>query len=369
MNKKILQFSYSFSHNKFPPQCIAKILTANGVDSSICYLIETCFSEKDMSLFNECHSISLGQPINASKLWRFRSLKKLFKLLNFHNYDIVITHRYKPFFMALLLSHFFKQTEFYGIFHGNGSFKHPVRRLLCRLLLHNRWHLISVSKAVETDIINSLGQTCAQLHVIYNCLDMAQIRKQQFSQKEARQTLKLSQDHFIIGCTARLVAGKGLNYLLEALASLETTVKSQLAIIGDGREKEALMQQAQQLGIMDRVIFCGHHDYAYRYATAFDLFVLPSTNEAFGMVLLEAATARIPLVTTTAGGLPEVAERTEIIQVPAKNSSALARAIDRILEMSQNEREALGNRIYQQLYDKYDITRIASDYYTLLQLP
>ena len=368
MNKKILQFSYSFSDNKIPPQSIAKILSAKGVTSSIYYLIESSHSDNEMSQFNQCDSKSFGQPKGANKLWKLRSLKNLFNHLKSQHYDIIITHRYKPFFMTLLLSCFFTQTEFYAIFHGNGSFKHFMRKLLCRYLLHKKWHLIAVSEAVKTDIVNSLGQTDAEILVIYNCLDMTEIHRQQLSRLEARQALNISQDQFIIGCTARLVAGKGLNYLLDAMAKLKTSTKSQLAIIGDGCEKDKLMLQAQQQGIMDRVIFCGYRHNAFRYAAAFDLFTLPSTNEAFGVVLLEAAAARIPLITTTAGGMPEVAENTEIIQVSVKDSSALAESIDRIIDMPLTERQELGHRIYQQLYNKFDISQIAPDYYKLFQL-
>ena len=97
----------------------------------------------------------------------------------------------------------------------------------------------------------------------------------------------------------RLATYKGLRYLLEAIAQLPE-VHCWLA--GDGSERSALQQQVARLGIQNRVRFIGgiSEEDKWRYLKTVDVVTLPSTdkNEAFGMVLLEAAYLKKPLVVT-----------------------------------------------------------------------
>lgn len=366
MTKKILQFSHSFSDNRVPPQMVASILKRAGTATSIYYLFDNNTSSEQMAEYNKCDSYSFSRSKSSCSNSKIHNLIKLYKVIKTGQFDTIITHRYKPFLLTLLLSRFFKETQFCAIFHGNGSFDRFTRRWICRLLLHDNWTLIAVSESVKNDIITSLGSNKANVKVIYNCLDMVETQTNQLTKEKAREQLTLKPSAFIFGCTARLVSGKGLHHLITAFSQLKTDKNIQLAIIGDGREKESLEQQARQLGLQDRVVFCGFRENAVRFATAFDTFILPTTNEGFGLVLLEAAAAKIPLIASAVGGIPEVAAGTEIIQFPVRNTEAMIKAMTQVLEMTDDQRTQLGARTYQQLYAKFDISQVAPEYYRLL---
>ena len=366
MTKKILQFSHSFSDNRVPPQMVASILKRAGTLTSIYYLFDNNTSNDQMTAYNNCDSHSFSRNKGCCANNKILNLVKLYNVIKTGQYDTVITHRYKPFFLTMLLSRFFKDTQFCAIFHGNGSFNRFTRRWICRLLLHDNWTLIAVSESVKNDISSTLGPTKAKMKVIYNCLDMVETQANQLPNDKAREQLKLDPEAFIFGCTARLISGKGLHHLITAFSQLKTEKKTQLAIIGDGRERKALEQQARQLGLQDRIVFCGFRENAVRFATAFDTFILPTTNEGFGLVLLEAAVAKIPLMASAVGGIPEVAADTEIIQFPAKDTDAMVKEMTSVLNMTDDERTQLGARTYQQLYTKFDLSKIAPEYYRLL---
>lgn len=366
MNKKTLQFSYSFTDNRVPPKIIANILRRAGASTTICYLFDNNTSNEKMTAYNGCDSHSFNHGKNSRSNNKLSNLIKLYKILKKGQFDTIITHRYKPFFLTLLISRLLKNTQYYAVFHGNGSFRLLPRRLICRWLLHDNWTLVTVSESVKNDILSTLGTTKASMKVIYNCLDMATTQQNLLSKQQARKKLNLDPQSFIFGCTARLVSGKGLHHLLDAFAELNTDKMVQLAIIGDGCEREQLSKQAQKLGLQDRIKFCGWRDDAAIYATAFDTFILPTTNEGFGLVLLEAACAKIPIIASVAGGIPEVAENTEIILVQPRDNVEMVSAMKKILAIGDVERNKLGERIYQQLYNKFDISRIAPAYYQLL---
>ncbi|MBN0387259.1 glycosyltransferase, partial [Pseudomonas aeruginosa] len=80
---------------------------------------------------------------------------------------------------------------------------------------------------------------------------------------------------------------------------------SLLAILGSGRLEEQLKDLACELGIGERVLFLGQVEEARRYFKAFDAFALSSDHEPFGMVLLEAMVAGVPLIATACGGARE----------------------------------------------------------------
>ncbi|HVQ35978.1 MAG TPA: glycosyltransferase family 4 protein, partial [Pyrinomonadaceae bacterium] len=105
-----------------------------------------------------------------------------------------------------------------------------------------------------------------------------------------------------------------------------------LVIVGEGPELESLTTAAAASNLSDCVIFAGQvKDVAPFYAAA-DVLVLPSHSEGSPYVLLEAMAARVPVVATAVGGVPEMVEDAEsALLVPASDPSAMAAAIERVL--------------------------------------
>ncbi len=127
---------------------------------------------------------------------------------------------------------------------------------------------------------------------------------------------------------AELTRNKGLRYSIEAIALLKKTGMDALyVVIGDGEERGRLEQLAEKLEVSDRIVFAGFISDAALFLKAFDLFVLPSVKEGMPYVLLEAASAGLPVVTTDAVN-PEFAGRYDHIRiVPSGDAHVLADAI------------------------------------------
>ncbi|MEZ5480835.1 MAG: glycosyltransferase [Porticoccaceae bacterium] len=218
--------------------------------------------------------------------------------------EIVITHRYKPCDIVSKIGKSYTFKKKIAVFHGRGEFDRLGRKLFARYALRS-WQLVAVSDAVKE---NMLGAFCGfrrdQIRVIYNALNLSAVKEQQFSKEKARELLNIPKNEFVMGSIGRLVPNKGYLFLLKALSNIE--FKGKLVLIGDGRQRGELEASALALGIHDKVIFAGNVDQAYRFVKAFDLFVLPSIEEAFGMVLLEAIAGEVPAIGSDAGGIPEV---------------------------------------------------------------
>ena len=135
---------------------------------------------------------------------------------------------------------------------------------------------------------------------------------------------------------ARQYRRKNTRVLLDAFpAVVREHPGARLRIVGGGPELPALRRRAQRLGLGERVRFLGEvpdqRGVRLEYAGA-DLFCLPSRQEGFGIVLLEAMAAELPIVAADAGAIPEVAPAGEVaLLVEPGDSEALAEGLLRAL--------------------------------------
>ena len=137
---------------------------------------------------------------------------------------------------------------------------------------------------------------------------------------------------------ARLSHDKGLRDLV---AALPRAPGATLAVCGrDAGERAPSERLARRLGVLDRVRFLGPVDDPRDAYAAADVFVLPSHYEAFGIVLLEAMAQGRPVLSTTAGGIPEVVGDAGVL-APPRDPRALGDALARLLA-DPRERARLG---------------------------
>lgn len=136
--------------------------------------------------------------------------------------------------------------------------------------------------------------------------------------------------------TAQLIERKGLQYLLDALASLPPELRGRwrLKLCGAGPYEAALRRRARERGLADQVEFAGlvaHAALPELYRAA-DVFALPSLQEGLPLALVEALACGLPAVATTVGGIPTVLRDGENgLLVPPADAPALARALTRLL--------------------------------------
>jgi glycosyltransferase involved in cell wall biosynthesis len=158
-------------------------------------------------------------------------------------------------------------------------------------------------------------------------------------------------------CVARQYPRKRIIDLIDAFALVRAREpRARLVIIGDGPDHRALAQRIHELALSEAVQLLGalSDDAEVRawYGRA-SLFCLPSEQEGFGIVFLEAMASGLPVVTTTAAAIPEVVPQGQAgVLVPPRDPSALAEALLRLLadpELLARLRE--GGRVQARGYD------------------
>ena len=99
---------------------------------------------------------------------------------------------------------------------------------------------------------------------------------------------------------------KRIGDVVDVFYRISEKINAKLVMIGDGPEREKAEQQARQLGILEKLTFLGKTNEVEEVLSLSDLFLLPSETESFGLAALEAMAAGVPVISTNAGGLPEV---------------------------------------------------------------
>ena len=187
--------------------------------------------------------------------------------------------------------------------------------------------VVAVAAPQRDELIRS-GVRPERIHLVRNAWRAAHVP---LSRAEARAALGLDPDALVAGWVGRISAEKGPEIMIEAL-SASASADVTLSVIGSGPMERELRALADARGVAHRIRWHGVVPEAGRYLPAFDALLLTSWTEGTPIVLLEAMSARVPIVTTAVGGVPDVLSEGEAILVPAGDSAAIGRALAEVLE-------------------------------------
>lgn len=234
------------------------------------------------------------------------------------------------------------------------------QRLLLRMAAEATIYLahetICVSAAIKRDI-SPIAFAGHKLTVIRNGIECTTSSK---SRREARaELLPGHENRHWIGMVSELHPTKrvddGIDAFVEVAAKHPDAI---LVVLGEGERRAALEQMIAERGLAERAYLLGFVRDAAQYLPAFDVFLHTSSSEALGYVILEAGCARLPVVATTVGGIPEIIENaTSGILVPPRSPASIAAALDTVLKDSAHA-EQLGERLHAKIVRDFSQTEM-----------
>lgn len=200
--------------------------------------------------------------------------------------------------------------------------------------------------------------------LVYNGLD---VYKMEFLPKEearlklfekvSRQAGRIFQAETIIGTIANFYPPKGLKYLVEAAEHFKNKDDVVFVIIGDGQERKELELLITNYQLQHKVLLLGQIPDAYKLLNAFDIFVLPSVKEGFPWVVIEAMAAKLSVVATRVGAIPEIIEdgKNGFIVEPARPEQIAAKIQD--LLNDEHLRQELGIQAHQTVLFNFSLDK------------
>ena len=204
--------------------------------------------------------------------------------------------------------------------------------LVHRFILTNVDQHICISQAVKASflkrqdesVLNSDSVQVVQNGIddVYETLDRVECRKHLISE------LNVTPETRLILCVARLEPEKDVRALLSSLSKIETSIPFHCVIVGDGSERSRLEVLVRDTKVQDKVTFLGFRNDVPSIMKAADIFVLPAPAEPFGLVVVEAMMAALPVVAINCGGPADIVinDQTGLL-VPPEDINALSAAL------------------------------------------
>ncbi|MBC3793662.1 N-acetyl-alpha-D-glucosaminyl L-malate synthase BshA [Spirosoma sp. LMG 31447] len=142
-----------------------------------------------------------------------------------------------------------------------------------------------------------------EIEVIPNFIDLSRFSRQK---KEHFKKAICPNGEKLIVHTSNFRRVKRIDDAVMMFYHIQQQIPAKFLLVGDGPERARIERLVRELGIYDQVRFLGKLDAVEEVLSVADLFVMPSENESFGLAALEALACEVPLITSNAGGLPEL---------------------------------------------------------------
>jgi len=162
--------------------------------------------------------------------------------------------------------------------------------------------ITAVSKNLRDETYHSFSIE-KEIEVIYNFVDVERFSKKPLD--AFRKTLAPNGEKILVHAS-NFRKVKRVNDVIQIFANIHKTIPSKLLMVGDGPDRPEAEELCRELNICDDVRFLGKQQEMEEILAIADLFLLPSESESFGLSALEAMAAGVAVISTNAGGLPEI---------------------------------------------------------------
>jgi N-acetyl-alpha-D-glucosaminyl L-malate synthase BshA len=257
------------------------------------------------------HEVNVPEyPLFHYQPYELALSSKLVNVIRNHRIDLLHVHYAIPHAYAGYMAKKMLQSEGITIpmvttLHGTDITlvgNHPFYKPAVTFSINNSDVITCVSESLKQDTLRHFEVT-KDIDVVHNFID-TNVSEKVFT--DCQRDLMAEPDEKIITHISNLRPVKRLNDVVSVFYKIQQSIKAKLIIVGEGPEREAAEQLIKEYDIANNVIFVGQSNEIDKILCFSDLFLLPSEAESFGLAALEAMVDGVPVISSNAGGLPEV---------------------------------------------------------------
>lgn len=296
------------------------------------------------------------EQVRMSDLGKVNGFRRLVRLLQEGEYDILHTHNTYPQFYGAIAARWADIPVVLNSQHGRGC--GPNRRAVWQFRIANEMTdaIVGVSEdATELCREQSRG-SARKMRCIWNGIDLDRFR------------YRGPCDHQVAISVGRLSPEKDYGTLLRAMTVvLRRFPNFRLKLVGDGAERPKLESMAKELGIENQIEFLGERTDVHDLLATAGFFVSSSKTEGISLTLLEAMAVGLPVVTTAVGGSPEIVVPNHTGKlVPSEDPRLLGNAMVEMIE-EQAIWPEIGKAGRERVESHFNVRKMISEYESLYE--
>ena len=216
-----------------------------------------------------------------------------------------IPHAYAAYMAKKMLQDSGIQIPIVTTLHGTditlvGS--HPFYKPAVTFSINHSDRVTAVSESLKQDTLR-LFDIKKNINVIPNFIDTKKIK---LKGKPCERSLLAEKEEKILTHISNFRPLKRIMDVISIFEGVQLKIKSKLLMVGEGPEKKRAIQYVNEKGLEEQVLFLGNSNEIDKILCYSDLFLLPSEKESFGLSALEAMAHGVPIISSDAGGIPEV---------------------------------------------------------------
>ena len=340
-------------------------LRKRGIDAEFLLLVEPSLPVDEMVQAAEARGIP-ARRVTIRGNADLGLYRRLLRQLRDCKPDIVHTHLLHADLFAIPVTWLMrfprKRPVIISSRHNDDAFRaQSYQRTLNNLLWRITDAGIAISEAVRRFSIDVEGVRPDHIHTIYYGYqstqgDLTALRR------EVRKELGIPTEQTVIGMVCRLIEQKGISHGIRAFGQIAAHFpEAVLLILGEGKLRASLEAQVKELKLEDKVRFLGWRADGARMMAGFDIFLMPSLWEGFGLVMLEAMAQGVPIVGSAVSAIPEVVVNGETgLLVPPRDEIGLADALA-VLLYDAPLRKHMGLMGTERLETNFSVTKMVDE--------
>lgn len=255
--------------------------------------------------------VPMVREVEAKK--DIKSILEVNKIFKQIKPDIVYLHSSKAGAIGRIALAFNFRTKILYNAHGwyfNAQISDKKKRIFAlieKILALKTNKIINISKSEYESALKYKIAPKRKVCIIENGIDFTKFKNNDKNREETRKKYNIKEDEILIGVVGRLSEQKDPMTMIKAFELVNKEKNNtKLIYVGSGELEEEVKQYAKEKNILDRVIITGWVNNVEQYIPAFDIAVLPSKWEGFGLVLVEYMACDKPIVASNIGGIADI---------------------------------------------------------------
>lgn len=226
-------------------------------------------------------------------------------------------------------------------------------------------YFVNVSEASLTSYLEKRFFDADKSIVLYNGVDTKRFKFNKVSRDYIRGKYLIKDDEILFGCIGRLAKEKDVKNLLCAVSLLEkkSSVSFKVLIVGDGPEKDSLIDYVLKHNLKNIVIFIDLQIDVIPYLSSIDILVLPSKTEGLPTILLEAMAMERIVISTDCGGVKEILCGLPSFITPVEDSVELSSSMNKALNLNHKTKNIYSKLYSEKIVSSFSLESTANEIY------